>query len=178
MSTWPPLALADANDKDSCAPPSTETASARGSADPDSRAIVVADLSTLTAYLAKNPPHALAASTVSLSSPEGSDGSSPSSSDGNAHGQGAAAANQSGAPTDKRKQQEAKTATAALKDRRASNGSLPVDGTHTHPDAFDDDDGPCRPPAFRRRRSVAHLAHLSCRQQPRGRNEGQGRQDE
>lgn len=102
-----------------------------------------ADLSTLTAYLASHPPGSLAPSTQSLSSPEGSDGSSPSSSDGAGANPAPAATNtQSGhapAPTDKRKVEP--KVTAALKDRRASNGAEPVDGIHTHPDAFDDDDG-------------------------------------
>lgn len=81
-----------------------------------------------------------------MSSPEGSDGSSPSSSDGTGANPALATTNNlkqsahsHAAPADKRKV-EPKT-TAALKDRRASNGAEPIDGIHTHPDAFDDDDG-------------------------------------
>lgn len=84
----------------------------------------------------------LAPSNLSLSSPEGSDGSSPSSSEGTGT---APASVQSGAANgDKRKPATQKSAPSAIKDRRASSGSGD-DGIHTHPthpDSFDDDDGP------------------------------------
>ncbi|KAK4704803.1 AP-1-like transcription factor, partial [Phenoliferia sp. Uapishka_3] len=111
MSTWPSLSLSDSNEKDSY-------------------------LSTLTSYLASHPPGSLVPSTLSLSSPEGSDSSSPSSSDST----GRTTANQAGAGVTNDKRKTAPATATALKDRRSSNGSHAIEGHHTHPDAFDDDD--------------------------------------
>ncbi|KAI5478304.1 hypothetical protein MNV49_005259 [Pseudohyphozyma bogoriensis] len=103
-------------------------------------------LSTLTAFLAANPPGTLGAfapSTQSLSSPEASDSSSPSSSEGNASAQPTPAPTQPAmaatapATNDKRKTSE-NASKAALKDRRASAGNEVQ--VHTHA-AEEDDEG-------------------------------------